>query len=133
MKNLAYTLVISAFVASVMSLESWEKHGSAYESKSASTKQNELWQQVTSNTKSNRWFSTIEFAGVFLESMKPTIDWVGDTFENGWMGPRNKYIHSVGNTATVKFVKSSNSEGYTGIFEGADYGIIRLSAAVQPD
>lgn len=65
--------------------------------------------------------------------MDPTIKWVGDTFQNGWTGPRNKYIHTVGNTATVKFVPVSNNEGYTGCFRGVDNGIIRLSAAIQPD
>jgi hypothetical protein len=65
--------------------------------------------------------------------MDPSIKWVGDTFENGWLGPRNKYIHTVGNTAKVKFVPVSNNLGFTGIFQGADYGYVRLSAAIQPD
>jgi len=48
--------------------------------------------------------------------MSPTLQWVGDTFENGWTGVRNKYIHSDGNAATVKFTTVPNNEGYTGIF-----------------
>jgi len=66
--------------------------------------------------------------------MLPSLQWVGDTFENGLFGPRNKYIHTVGNTATVKFTPVSNNEGYTGIFaSGADHALIRLSLAKQPD
>jgi hypothetical protein len=65
--------------------------------------------------------------------MDPSIKWVGDTFQNGFAGPRNKYIHTVGNTGTVKFVPTANSEGYTGLFKGADHAIIRMSLAIQPD
>ena len=62
--------------------------------------------------------------------MLPSLKWVGDTFENGLMGPRNKYIHTVGNTALVKYTVVHNNEGYTGIFaSGSDHGLIRLSAA----
>jgi len=64
----------------------------------------------------------------------PSISWVGDTFENGWLGVRNKYIHTVGNTAMVKYTVAPNNEGYTGIFaSGAEHGVIRLSAAKQFD
>lgn len=61
-----------------------------------------------------------------------TLKWVGDTFEDGWLGPRNKYIHTVGNTANVKFVPTAANK-YTGVLAGADHGIIRLSAAKKPD
>ena len=64
----------------------------------------------------------------------PSLHWVGDTFENGWLGVRDKYIHSVGNVAKVKYTPVANNEGYTGIFaSGADHGLIRLSAAKQYD
>lgn len=33
----------------------------------------------------------------------------------------------------VKFVPAENNLGLTGIFEGADYGIIRMSCGAQPD
>jgi len=42
-------------------------------------------------------------------------------------GTRRKYIHSVGVSGKVKFVSTSNS--YTGLFKGADFGIVRLSSA----
>jgi hypothetical protein len=65
--------------------------------------------------------------------MDPTISWYGDTFESYWFYPRFKYIHTVGDIASFKFVPTNNSEGYTGIFEGSDHGIIRLSAAAHPN
>ena len=69
-------------------------------------------------------------AGLLVESMTPTLNFVGDTFEAGVFGPRAKYIHTVGNVAKVKYVPLANKEGYTGFFAtGANYGIIRLSAA----
>jgi len=45
---------------------------------------------------------------------------------------RKKYIHAVGVTARVKFVQNENAGNYTGIFQGADAGLIRLSSAAQP-
>jgi len=62
--------------------------------------------------------------------MKPTLEWIGDTFEDALLGERKKFIHSVGNVAGVKFVPQPNSAGYTGFFQdGADHGFIRLSLA----
>ena len=65
--------------------------------------------------------------------MDPTIHWVGDTFKDDLFGPRKKLIHTVGSVAQVKFVPVATTEGYTGIFEGADHGLIRLSLAKKPD
>ncbi|CDW84335.1 UNKNOWN [Stylonychia lemnae] len=134
MRKFAVTLMISAFVAIGSAAELWEKSGTNYESLTAAEKQAQLWEQVTSNPKSNDWFPAYELGGLFVEGMSSTLKWVGDTFENGWLGVRSKYIHTVGNTAQVKYTPVSNSEGYTGIFaSGADHGLIRLSAAKQFD
>jgi hypothetical protein len=46
--------------------------------------------------------------------MSPSLDWVGDTFESGFFGPRSKYIHTVGNVAKIAIKPISNNEGYTG-------------------
>jgi len=52
------------------------------------------------------------------------------------MGPfgstRTKFIHSVGTVGKVKFVSNGKHE-YTGIFKGADHGLIRMSSAAKPD
>jgi len=59
--------------------------------------------------------------------MKRSFDTPGDLMPKN----RKKYIHSVGATARVKFVKNGDLD-YTGIFEGADAGLIRLSSAAKP-
>ena len=41
-------------------------------------------------------------------------------------------IHSVGTVAKVK-LESSGVHSYTGIFKGANHGIVRLSLAKEPD
>jgi len=83
---------------------------------------------VIANTKTNGWFNAVELGGIFLESMSPTMNWVGDTFQDELL-VRKKYIHSVGNVGKVKLVPVANDAGYTGVFEGADYGYVRLSCA----
>jgi hypothetical protein len=60
------------------------------------------------------------------------MDYVSDEFPSG----RSKLIHSVGVSAQVKFVydaETVNNLGYTGLFGGANYGVIRVSSAIQPD
>jgi hypothetical protein len=47
-------------------------------------------------------------------------------------GTRDKLIHTVGTVAQVKLT-SNGQHPFTGIFEGADHGFVRLSAAAEPD
>lgn len=64
--------------------------------------------------------------------MNPTFETKGDAMGDGVIyGTRTKYIHSVGVTGKVKFVSNGNSQ-YTGIFKGAEHGLIRLSSAAEP-
>jgi len=57
----------------------------------------------------------------------------GDELPVAWTGnTREKYIHAVGSVGKVSW-KSSGDHSYTGIFEGANYGIVRLSLASEPD
>ena len=51
---------------------------------------------------------------------------------SNWWGLRKKYIHSVGAVGKVKFQTRGNHP-YTGIFKGADHGIVRFSSAVNPE
>lgn len=134
MRKLAITLMVSAYaLTTVTAAATWEKSGAKYEALSAADKEASLWTEITSNQKPYGWYSAVSLGKIFLESMSPSLHWVGDTFENGWTGVRNKYIHSVGNVGTVKYTPVENNEGYTGIFKsGADHGLIRLSAAKEP-
>jgi len=64
--------------------------------------------------------------------MSPTFETVSDAMPETWTGStRTKYIHSVGVVSKCKFV-STGDHAYTGIFEGADTGFCRLSAAAEP-
>lgn len=129
MKKLALSLLIAAYA----SASNWEKFGVSYERKSAADKQADLWREISVNTAPYGWYSAVSLGQLFVEDMTTTIGWVGDTFQDSWLGPRKKLIHSVGSVAQVKFVPVENSEGYTGIFEGADHGLIRMSLAKKPD
>jgi hypothetical protein len=68
--------------------------------------------------------------GIFTEKMAPTFEHIGDAMPATLLSYRRKYIHSVGVTGKVKFLAYENP--YTGMFRGADQGLIRLSAAIKP-
>ena len=93
---------------------SYDNSGTTMDKRSA------LWAACLQDQRSGKYPFT---GGIFLESMQRTFDTPGDLMSKG----RKKYIHSVGATAKVKFVKKGGD--YTGIFEGADAGLIRLSSA----
>jgi len=65
--------------------------------------------------------------------MEPTFKLPGDVFNVNWLGQpaRGKWIHTVGAVARTDFVSNGN-HGYTGILQGADNCLIRLSAAKEP-
>jgi len=68
---------------------------------------------------------------IFSQGMNSVFDQQGDAMEPGWFwGSRQKMIHSVGTVGKVRFVPKSND--FTGMFQKADYGLIRLSAATKP-
>lgn len=103
-----------------------------YLDKKAADKMTDLWTEIAADTTPAKFPSAAELAGIFLESMNPTFETVGDAMGDGMIyGVRTKYIHSVGVTGKVKFVpKEGNS--YTGMFKGANHGLIRLSSAAEP-
>jgi hypothetical protein len=129
MKRLALSLMVCAFASAA----SWEKFGDSYEKKTAAAKEAELWKEITANQETYGWYRAASVATIFAEPMAPSLQWVGDTFQDGLFGPRKKLIHSVGSVAKVKFQPVANHEGYTGIFQGALHGLLRMSLAKQPD
>lgn len=70
---------------------------------------------------------------IFAEWMSPTFDTKGDAMPQDVLGfaTRSKLIHSVGVVGKVIF-KSFGGSPYTGIFKGANSGIIRFSSAAEP-
>ena len=73
-------------------------------------------------------------AAFFLSELAPTFTTKGDAMKPGYFwGHRTKYIHSVGAVGKVRFVPNvSHANQFTGILKGADYGLIRLSSALEP-
>jgi len=65
--------------------------------------------------------------------MAPTFTTKGDEMPKELFGlkTRIKEIHSVGTVGKVKFVSSGNHP-FTGVWEGAQHGLIRLSSALKP-
>jgi hypothetical protein len=93
----------------------------------------DLWAMISKTAgQSGSFPNPLSLAGIFTESMKPTMEAPGDAMPNGALwGTRSKLIHSVGTVGKVKFVSDNNND-YTGIFKGANYGLIRLSSAAEP-
>ena len=65
--------------------------------------------------------------------MKPTFRHVGDTMPSRMhFFTRKKVVHTQGVVVQVKFIPSGISHPFTGMFRGADYGIMRMSLATEP-
>ena len=88
--------------------------------------------EVSKSDTPQKWYSTAKMAGIFTESMMPTMTTVGDEMPKATFGTRSKYIHTQGAIATVKLT-NIGQHPFTGIFEGADHGVVRMSVAEQPD
>jgi hypothetical protein len=107
----------------------WSKE---YLAKSAKDKQDDLWKEITSDTSSGKFPSVAGLAGIFVESMEPSFTGEGDAMPAGTLfGSRSKLIHSVGTVGKVKFISEPESS-YSGIFKGANYGLVRFSSAAAP-
>jgi len=115
--------------------DDWPYNGPDWEAKTAQDKQTELWQETISDTTPQGWYSAARMPEIFIEDMSPTMDTVGDNMpQQGLLGveTRPKLIHSQGSVVPVKYTADPGNT-YTGIFQGADYGLLRLSEAKQAD
>ena len=95
----------------------------------------DIWTEIMADTSEGSFPNAEEFDQIFVESMDPTFSTIGDAMGPGILyGTRAKLIHSVGAVGKVRFIPSYIHPGdFTGIFKGADYGLIRLSSAAKPD
>ncbi len=101
-----------------------------YESLKSCEKQNILWTEIK-KTKYTvlpelRDFGFLQFAAMSRQEISLKGYRQSDFAPAGW----KKYIHGRGAVAQVKFISKSNS--YTGIFSGAECGLIRLSVTYKP-
>jgi len=106
---------------------------SEYMASDASAKKDALWEKCIADKTSGSFPEGAAIGGIFLESMAPTFTTKGDQMPKELLGlkTRTKYIHSVGTVGKVKFVSNGNHP-FTGVWEGAQHGIVRLSSAAKP-
>ena len=101
-----------------------DAHGDTYIAMSASDKLDQLWEQITADTTSGTWAN---LPNLLKEDMNPTFDSPGDDMPCDSAGCRSKDIHSIGVISKVKLVVEDSP--FSGIFKGADYGLVRHSTA----
>lgn len=100
-----------------------------YESLAASAKQELILLRVQQDASPTMWPEKLSIlTGIISESVRVSMDALADVFPEQ---PRTKYVHTVGMVGGIAFV-SSGDHPYTGLFRGADHGLIRLSSAGQP-
>jgi len=103
-----------------------------YNSLSACGKQELLWKQVQS-TEHRRLpelskLGAKEAALMAIQSISKKASRYSDIAPKNW----KKYLHQRGVVSKVKFVAASDSK-YTGLFKGADCGLLRLSLTYRPN
>ena len=103
-----------------------------YLASSGAEKLGALWNSIVETEGSEGAWPGVKLAGIFIEPMNPTFAQAGDVFKQGLFGQRTKYIHSVGAHGKVT-LNSFGNHPFTGIFQGADKGIVRLSSAAKPE
>jgi len=122
-------LMISALVAVMASWCTYNvAEGDQYQMQSASGKMNYLWGKILENPGIGSFPSAFSLAYIFVESMQPSFDHVGDEMPCG----RSKLIHGVGTIAKAKFVADKSSP-YSGIFKGSNNMLLRMSHAKAPE
>ena len=134
--------LLSSLYASVLTADTASKSGKPntffssdeYLLKSAKSKQEDLWAEIVSDRIPRGWPDIFESMYMVFYPMDPVFDTKGDAMGPGMLwGSRTKLVHAVGTVGKVKFVSDPDAKAeYTGIFKGADYGIIRLSNAADP-
>lgn len=102
-----------------------------YQDWSAETKQNHLWVNGALRTSYAAGevpaIEPIDIGGLINSILWKKVQDVTDVAPPGYSKP----IHPRGALAKVRFVPSSG-HGYTGLFQGADHGLLRLSVTGDP-
>lgn len=96
--------------------------GNAYQRLSAADKMDQLWSAITQyNTVICQQFDELE--NLFIQDPRQSF---GNMQSDEMPGTRNKLVHQQGIVAKAEFVASDDSP-YTGVFEGAEHVLIRMS------
>lgn len=106
-----------------------EFKGPEYIALSRQEKSDMLWGKITENNQSGAFHSL----QMLTMDMGLTFDMEGDEFDCHWLyGCRNKPIHAIGNVGKARWI-DLGGHSYTGIFQGADSGYVRMSSATEVD
>jgi hypothetical protein len=102
-----------------------------YPTWSGQQKQAFLWNDriLKSIYEQNPPIPRIDIVGLLLTVLRTKMDRLEDEAPSRW----RKAIHAHGSVAKIKFVPADDhSSSYTGLFKGADYGLIRASLTGDP-
>jgi hypothetical protein len=102
-----------------------------YDSLSACDKQEVLWEKARATAykalPEHKSFGLMQLMGMGMQELKVKGERHSDFAPEGW----KKYLHRRGSLAKVKLV--SRDSLYTGVFQGADCGLLRLSLTYNPE
>ncbi len=102
-----------------------------YEQLSACAKQQILWDQIEKTKHKElpefKKFGALQLLGMGIQAIRKKENCHSDVAPKGW----KKYLHRRGSVAKVKIIPVEN-QPFSGIFEGADCGLIRLSITYRP-
>ncbi len=93
-----------------------------YQSMSAECKTELIWSLVLPDSRRERFYTAYEFESLFNQDMNLTYDAVTDNMPKN----RLKKTHPVGLTSKIEWIPHPD-QPYTGIFRGAEHGIMRIS------
>jgi hypothetical protein len=100
-----------------------------YQSWKAAQKQDFLWNSRILKSKYDQLppLKKIDIVALFLTALKTKMDLQSDEAPINW----KKAIHAHGIVAKIKFIPTNNTS-FSGLFKGADYGLLRLSVTGDP-
>lgn len=100
----------------------------AYEALPAAKKKAMVLAHVTADTVPESYPPLLSvLGGIMLESVRVSFEASADVFPES----RKKWIHSSGVVGGIRF-ESLGGHPFTGLFEGAEHGLVRFSAAKEP-
>jgi hypothetical protein len=102
-----------------------------YENLKGCEKQNILWDKISQTTYSElpdfRNFGAMQLMGMARQEVALKGKNISDFAPEGW----KKFLHGRASIAKVKIVPTNNNK-YTGIFQGSECGLLRLSITFKP-
>jgi hypothetical protein len=100
-----------------------------YPSWTAKQKQEFLWNERIAKTQYDQLppLQKIDVLGLFLTPLRAKMDYTSDEAPPNW----KKAIHAHASVAKIQFIPADNTP-FTGLFKGADYGLLRLSLTGDP-